>query len=415
VANRRILEDIRVLDFTQLAAGAYCPRILADMGAEVLKVEQPPNGDDGRHFMSMGHGQSALFFYTSSGKKSFCIDLKSEKGRSIIQALLPKVDIVLENFAPGVIERLGLSYENIKGVNPRIIMCSVSAFGRTGPLSGWRGTDGTAQAMSGLAYMTGEAEGPPLLVTTGIADPVSAVQACLAVGYALFHRERTGEGQYIDISMLDSVLAVDAVHVPAVAARHGDFQPTRLGAHHYIDVPDGLYKARDGYIFVEAWGDGPDSLWARLARAMERPDLVTDERFATDEARYQNLNEVIKIIETWLAMFPSDEDAVNVLQQSGVIASRVLSPWEAINHPQVAAREMMVELDYPFFGPQPTVATPYKFSATPVGTTRAPFLGEHNAYVLQTYLGLHQDDVDELTAEGVIYEASEVAELRTQV
>ena len=315
-----LLAGIKVLDFTHVLAGPTCTRILADLGAEVIKLEAAPNGDVARGMFYVKENLSALFLYTCAGKKSLCLDLKKSQGLQIAKDLVAKFDVVVENFAPGVMKKLGLDYAVLKEINPRIVMASISGFGQSGPWADRTSFDIIGQAMSGVMHMTGEPDGPPQYVGNYIGDPNAGVQAALAICASLFYRDRTGKGQYIDIAQVDSLLYLDLVNIPYYALSNGAFNPKRFGAHHYAVCPLGVFKGKDGYVVLQAI----EHQWPNFAKAIGRKDLITNPNFATNAKRLENREELAKIIEAWLQSFPNNDAALSALAEQRIPVPRYL-------------------------------------------------------------------------------------------
>ena len=256
------------------------------------------------------------FIQQNRGKKSLCLDFKKSDGIALLHARIPHVDVVIENYGPGVMERRGLDYESLKQINAKIIMCSVSAFGRTGSLSHLTGYDYIAQGFSGIMHMTGDPDGPPRFVGVAIADGIAGVSAFGAPGYALLHSERTGQGQHIGISMADSLYHLQSVEVPAFAASKGKYKPMRFGLHHYASCPLGVFKSAEIYFVILAL----NRQWPNVAKPLGKPELIKDPPFATSKARGKNQTELIAMIEKWLQDFPTDEAALKALADHRVPA-----------------------------------------------------------------------------------------------
>ncbi len=291
-----MLSGVRVLDFTQYLAGPTVTRFMAEMGAEIVKVEQAPMGDPARLLPAVRNGRSAYFVQQNRGKQSLCLDFSKPESIALLRDLAKKADVVVENYGPGVMEKRGLDYASLSKLNPRVIMASISAFGRTGPLSHKVGYDFIAQAFSGLMHMTGDPNGPPMFVGMGIGDQSSGVHAFSAIGFALFHRERTGVGQYIDIAMVDSLYHMHEVNIQVWATTKGEYVPKRMGSQHELVSPCGSFKGPEGYIVVLVL----DRQWPSMARAMARPELIEDPRFATMRDRAKNRYELAAIVEAWM-------------------------------------------------------------------------------------------------------------------
>jgi crotonobetainyl-CoA:carnitine CoA-transferase CaiB-like acyl-CoA transferase len=395
-----MLNGIRVLDFTQYLAGPTATRLMAELGAEVIKVEQAKSGDPARALPFLKDGRSIYFIQQNRGKKSLCVDFSKPEGVELLRALIPKVDVVIENYGPGVMEKRGLHYDALKQINPRLIMCSVSAFGRKSPLSHLTGYDYIAQAFSGIMHMTGDPDGPPRFVGVAIADGIAGVNAFASLGYALFHRDRSGQGQHIDIAMVDALYHMQSVEVQMFAASKGAYTPMRFGIHHYMGCPQGVFKGPKGWIVILAL----DRQWPNVARALGQPELINDPRFLSAKRRGKNQKELIAIIEAWLQSFPTDDDALKALAENRVPAGPVLSIEETITHPYFTARRMVRQVPDRVLGDITIPGFPFKFSAFPDELPlEAPFLGEHNDEILAQDLGRSRDTVAGLYQEGVLY------------
>ncbi|HXG19686.1 MAG TPA: CoA transferase [Methylomirabilota bacterium] len=395
-----MLAGIKVLDFTQYLAGPTATRLMAELGAEIIKVEQAKSGDPSRALPFLKDGRSVYFIQQNRGKKSLCVDFSKSEGVELIRALIPKVDVVIENYGPGVMEKRGLDYESLKQLHPGIIMCSVSAFGRNSPMSHLTGYDYIAQAFSGIMHMTGDPDGPPRFVGVAIADGIAGVNAFAALGYALFHRDRTGQGQYIDIAMVDALYHMQSVEVQMFAASKGAYKPLRFGIHHYMGCPQGVFKGPTGWIVILAL----DRQWPNVARALGKPELTNDPRFASAGRRGRNQKELIAIIEAWMQTFPDDDAVLKVLAEHRVPAGPVLSIEETVSHPYFIARRMVRQVPDRILGEVTIPGFPFKFSAFPDELPlQAPFLGEHNEEVLSQYLGRSQDSIAALYQQGILY------------
>jgi len=397
-----MLHGIRVLDFTQYLAGPTATRLMAELGAEVIKVEQAQEGDPARALPFLKDGRSVYFIQQNRGKKSFCLDFKKPEGLELLRALVPKVDVVIENYGPGVMERRGLDYASLKQLNPGLIMCSVSAFGRKSPLSHLTGYDYIAQAFSGIMHMTGDPDGPPRFVGVAIADGIAGVNAFASLGYALFHRNRTGQGQHIDIAMVDALYHMQSVEVQMFAASKGAYKPMRFGIHHYMSCPQGVFKGPKGWIVILAL----NRQWANVARAIGKPEWIDDPRFSSAGRRGKNKEELIGAIESWMQTFPDDDAVLKVLAEHRVPSGPVLSIEETVTHPYFTARRMVRQVPDRVLGDVTIPGFPFKFSAFPDELPlEAPFLGEHNDEILAQDLGRSQDTIAALHAQGVLYKS----------
>jgi CoA:oxalate CoA-transferase len=316
------LSNIKILDFTRVLSGPYCTAMLADIGADVIKIE-PPHGDDYRHIGPfLDDGSSSLFETVNRGKRSLVLDLSIDADRAVALRLAGEADVVVENFRPGVAAKLGIGYEALSTINPKLIYASISGFGQTGPMAQRPAYDIIVQAMSGIMSVTGEAGGPPTLIGESVADVVSGLYASWAIMAALNQRHATGLGQHLDVSMLSSMLALQ----PLVAARlfaSGE-APKRVGNRHPISAPFGAFKAQDGIFMLAVLND---KLMKALAAVIDQPLILSDPRFATDELRFQNEGALRAHIENWSSALNA-RDAVEVLLAAGVPAAEVLDAMQ---------------------------------------------------------------------------------------
>jgi crotonobetainyl-CoA:carnitine CoA-transferase CaiB-like acyl-CoA transferase len=373
---------------------------MAEMGAQIIKVEQAPMGDPSRLLPAIRDGRSGYFVQQNRGKQSLCLDFAKPEAIELLRDLASKVDVVTENYGPGVMEKRGLDYASLKKINPRIIMASISAFGKTGPLKHRVGYDFIAQAFSGLMHMTGSPDGPPMFVGLGIADQGSGVHAFSALGYALYYREKTGVGQHIDISMVDSLFHMHEVNVQAYGLTDGAFVPNRMGSHHQLVCPCGAFKGPQGHIVVLVL----DRQWPAMARAMGRPDLIEDVRFANAADRGKNQKELIAIIEAWMQSHSTDEEVLKIFEEHRVPSAPVMSVVGALDHPYFKGRDMIRSVSDPILGKLTIPGFPLKFSEFPeLPDIEAPLLGEHSSEILSQYLGLSPQRVEQLRAAGVLY------------
>jgi CoA:oxalate CoA-transferase len=395
-----MLEGIKVLDFSQYLAGPTVTRLMAEMGADIIKVEQSPMGDPSRSLPAIKNGRSGYFVQQNRGKKSLCLDFSKPETNQLLKSLIPKVDVVLENFGPGVMERRGLDYPSLKKLNPRIILASISAFGKTGPLKHKVGYDFIAQGFAGIMHMTGAADGPPMPVGLGIADVSSGVHAFAAIGYALFYRDRTGIGQHIDISMVDSMYHMHEANVQVHSITNGEFVPSRFGAHHPLVCPVGVFKGPQGYIVLLVL----DRQWKGLTQALGQPELEKDPRFATSPDRGKNQFELIAIIEKWMKAQGTDEAVLKVFEEFRVPSAPVMSIVDTLNHPYFKARNMVRTVKDPLLGEVTIPGFPLKYSEFPeLIDLVAPLLGQHGAEVLKENLGLSDDQIKGLVEAGILH------------
>ena len=400
---QHLLDGYKVLDFTHFVAGPTTTRLMAGMGAEIIKVELAPHGDRSREFDYVRDQRSAFFIQQNRGKKSLCVDLRRREGVDLIKQLVSKVDVVVENFAPGVIIEMGLGYEVLKGINPKVIMCSISALGQTGPLANDAGFDFIGQAYAGITSLIGEEHGPPYMPMVAIGDVSAGAHAMGAIACALLHRERTGQGQYIDVSLLDTYFHCQTIGVQLCSASQGAREMKASGLHHSLACPAGVFKGQKGWIIILAM---TDKQWVSLCEAIGRPDLGADARFARARDRVQRRDEIIRTIEHWLAAMPSDNASVETLRSHRVPVAPVLSVREAMEHPHLIARGTVRTVNDPILGEFKIPGFPLRFSDYPEELEfDAPMLGEHNASILEQYLGYTPVRVIELEDSGVLHRA----------
>ena len=406
------LDGITVLDFTWVLAGPTATKHLRDLGAEVLKVEVYKKGATERGFQTRvineGVEQSSYSINVNRGKKSICIDLKKPKGMELIHKLIKKSDVIIQNFTTGVMERLKLDYESVIKIKEDLVYCSISGFGSWGPYSNKQGYDLTAQAASSWTGQTDPISQPPV----GIGDMSASVHATTAIMAALLHRQKTGEGQNIDISLMDCLFVLHENTLPAyllTSAVGKPVIPPRIGGRLLpFNAPYGIYQGKNGDIAIALTSDSPGR-WSALldAMALFGEPLKNNARFDTIEARFspENCPTVHNAVENWVLSVSSVEEVERILDKAGIPCMRVRSIVElADTDPQIKAREMMVEIDQPFIGPMKMYGSPFKFSKTPsFPRGHSPFLGEHNRQVLSEILGLGQIEIDELYTDNILY------------
>ena len=375
--------------------------LLADFGADVIKVEYPPYGDPVLPRQPSRNGRSAYHVQQNRGKRSLSVDLTRPEGISLIEDLVSKVDIVVENYSPGVMERRGLGYQRLRELNPQIIMASISGFGQSGPLSEKTAFDFIAQAYSGLMHMTGEPDGPPMLIGAGIADTSTGVHAFAALGYALYRRDRTGEGSHLDIGMVDVMYHMQETAVSGPSLSQGEVVGMRTGRHYAPASPAGIFKGPQGWIVVFALENQIANLWAALGR----PELAEDPRFLNNRTRLEHRDALTEIIENWMKTFENDEDVVAVLEQHRVPCGPVVEPVKlAETHPHFLQRGTVREVTDPLAGPMLIPGFPLRFSDAPeLPELVAAEVGEHNDSVLGDLLGMDPESVSALEDEGVLY------------
>jgi crotonobetainyl-CoA:carnitine CoA-transferase CaiB-like acyl-CoA transferase len=403
MASKPILAGYRIIDFTQYLAGPSATRLMAEMGGEIIKVEMAPFGDPSRAFPYRKNKRSAYYVQQNRGKKSLCVDLKDARSKEVIRDLIKQCDVLIENYAPGVIERLGFGWEVVRELNPKLVMCSISAFGQTGPLSHLSGFDYIAQAYAGVTSVIGEPDRPPSLPMLAIGDVTTGVHAACALGFALLDVHRTGVGQHLDISLLDCYFHHHEMNVQAYSASGGAMVPRRAGPHHYAVAPTGIFRGPEGYIMILALLHQ----WPVLCKAMGREDLIADARFKTNELRVANQKELIALIEGWLQSFPTDAAAIAALQAVRVPVAPILTVAQAVAHPHHRARGTVRTVSDRMLGEFDIPGMPLRFSNHPeLPPLQAPLLGEHNAEILTGLLGYGAAQVAELEQGGVLVSAA---------
>jgi crotonobetainyl-CoA:carnitine CoA-transferase CaiB-like acyl-CoA transferase len=396
-----VLDGYKVLDFTQYVAGPTVTLMMAEMGAEVIKVELAPRGDKTRIAPVQIDSRSGYFVQHNRGKKSLCIDPKHPEAIEILKALVVRIDVLVENFAPGVIARMGLGWDIVKSINPRVVMCSISAFGQTGPLANQPGFDTLGAAYSGITSMSGEPDGPPYVPMAAIGDVSTGAHAMGAIACALLYREHTGRGQYLDLSLLDTYFHYHEASVQIHSLTRGEFKPNRSGLHSFYLAPVGVFRGRSRYLIIMC---PMDHIFASLCKAMQRPKLIQDPRFVNNEERVKHRETLVTEIEAWISSMPSDDAALAAMQEYRVPCAPVLSVEDAINHPHLRQRGTVRTIHDRVLGEMELPGFALRFSDFPEPLDlQAPFLGEHNANVLEQYLGYTSDQIAELERRHVIY------------
>ncbi|GAB5097684.1 CoA transferase [Caballeronia sp. HLA56] len=389
------LDGLRILDLTRVLSGPLSTALLADLGADVIKIE-PPQGDDYRAIGPMRNGESALFNVVNRNKKSLVLDLKSPEAVGIVRQLAESMDVIVENFRPGVAERLGVGPLALRELNPKLIYVSISGFGQTGPLAHRPAYDIVMQAMSGLMESTGDPNGPPTLVGEAVSDVVAGLFASWGTLAAILQSQRSGEGQHVDVAMFDTTLAFLTTSVSRYLFTGK--VPTRVGNRHPTSAPFGVFKARDGHFALAVLNE---RLFVTLAETIGKPQISCDPRFASDELRSANEPALRAYIEAWAADLPVST-VVDRLEQSGLPNASICNIAEALESPQAAARELLRPVDDSALPGLRLPTQPIRFSgAAGNRAIRAPRLGEHTDEIL-SMLGIPEDQIKRLKAAGIL-------------
>lgn len=398
--NKQILSNIKVLDFTHALAGPTTTRLMAEMGADIIKVELAPRGDMTRGMAYYKEGRSAYFVQQNRGKKSLCVDMRKPQSVELLKKLIAQSDVLLENYAPGVIGDMGLGWEVARKINPDLIYCSISAFGQTGPLSHLPGFDYMGQAYAGVTSLMGEADQAPVMPMISMGDVNTGVHALAAINGALFYRSQGGGGQHIDCSLLDSYFHCHDLNVQLHSNTQGAKQLTRNGRHHPAVAPDGIFRGRSSCMFVIAV---TPKQWRALCETMGQPELENDERFATNAGRLRNIAQLIDVIEGWIKSMPSDDAAREALEAARVPVAPVLSPGEAMQHPHHIERGTIRTISDRVLGDFQVPGMPLRFSECMNSEDlEAPFLGEHNDSILRERLGMSDAEINSLREQDVL-------------
>jgi formyl-CoA transferase/CoA:oxalate CoA-transferase len=396
----RLLDGVRVLDLSRMLAGPYGSMLLADLGAEVIKIEEPGGGDPmramGPPFLEPGR-ESAYFLSINRNKKSVALDLERPEGQAVLHDLCRVADVVWENFRPGIMARLGSAPDTLRAINPRLIVCSISAFGQDGPYREWPAFDLALQAMGGGMSLTGEAGRAPARMGLPMGDLAGGMFGALAVTSALFRRERTGEGAHFDLSLLDGQVSL-LTYIAQYFWADGRV-PGRVGSGHASVVPYQAFPTRDGHVVVAVFAE---KFWAGFCHAIERPDLAADPRFDSNPKRVERRGELVPVLE---AVFRArtTADWLARLQREGVPVAPINSVDQVVNDPQVLLRRMVVDLEHPTLGTVRTLGTPIAVAGgPPFQPLPPPGLGEHTEPILRQVLGYSRERIDALRQERII-------------
>lgn len=396
--GKGLLEGVKVLDLTRVLAGPYCGMMLADMGAEVIKIELPGKGDDARGNFPIINGESAYYMNLNRNKKGMTLNLKSEKGKDILRRLVFQSDILIENYRPGVMEKLGLGYEDLKKINPGLIYGCVSGFGHYGPYSQRAGYDIIGQAMSGLMSTTGWPGGKPTRTGTAIADVMGGLSCCIGILAAYINRLKTGEGEKVDVSLVDSM--VSSLEIINIIYLCTGKVPERIGNRYEAIYPYDSFEASDGSVVI---GAGNDKLFGLLCEQMEKTELLEDKRFSCNNSRVLHHAELKPIIEEWLRDKKIDE-IVDLLLDAGIPAAPINTIDRVAKDPHIAgAREMFVEIDHPKAGKLKMTGNQIKLTNHKIDTFRpAPTLSQDTEEILREHLDMSEEDVKLLIKEQVV-------------
>lgn len=396
--NEPILQGIRVVDMTHYLAGPTVTRMMAELGADIVKIEQPPYGDASRTLAVIRQGRSGYFVSQNRGKRSLCLDITDPRGRQVLDELIARADVVVENYGPGVLEKRGLGWADLHARHPGLIMASISGFGRHGAYSHKAAFDSIAQAYSGIMALTGPADGPPMPVGASIGDVSAGVHAVAGIGMALFHRERTGRGQHIDIAMVDALVHSHDVAIQGPPLTGGRWTPNRSGQRSALNAPMGVYRGVTGWIVLHIM----QGQWGAFCRAVGHPEWEHDERFCGLRERNRHRDELNALVEEWMAAQPDDAGLIAQLEAHRVPCALVLEPHNIPDHPYFVDRGAVRRVPDPILGEVVVPGNPLRFSEQPDHLELvAPLLGEHNAEVL-TELGYDQATIDNLMTDGVI-------------
>ncbi len=392
------LSGIKVLDLTRVLAGPYCAQMLFDLGADVIKIENPAYGDDSRLFQPYKNNRSLYFEAVNGGKKSLTLNFKNPKAIEILKKLIAETDVLVENFRPGIMAKFGLDYENVKKLNPQIIYASISGFGQTGPDALKPSYDILAQARGGIMSLTGSPDGDPMMIGISFSDMNAGVFAVTAITTALYQREKTHEGSYIDISMLDCQVAL--LESAMMRYQATKIPPKAVGCRHATETPFQSFKASDRPFVLAAVAG--EAMFQRLCQAIGHPEIGTDPRFATVSARHNHVEELGETLQN-IFIHKKAAEWVDLLEKNAIPVSLIQNLAEVCQDPQIKERHMLVDCEAPGLDDIQVIACPIKMSSVPEQKSRpaAPILGEHTKEILNS-LGIDDQEIENLKQEGAI-------------
>ena len=397
----RALDDIRVLDLTHVFNGPYATQVLGLLGAEVIKIEPLPYGERARSIFPIpdAEKQSYPFVMLNSNKKGITLNLKSERGKALFKQFVTHSDIVVENFTAGTMDKLGLGYQDLKLINPRIIYASSSGYGKTGPYSAYPAFDSIVQALSGIMSTTGDPAGPPMKAGPPIMDIMAGIHFAAGILAALHQRDRTGEGLEVETSLFESAIGPMTAQISAYRAQGGSYERAGNRAPNRAFSPYNCYPASDGYVLLLT---SDNQRWQALCTLMGREDIAQDENFATNRARSKHADEVDEIVSTWTTHQPKHE-IMRLCGEADITCGAVQTVEEVLNDPHLRARGILKDIDHPTAGPVTVLGAPWRFNGQqPPNDAPSPNLGEHNELVYSTLLGLSEAEIRQLEADGVI-------------
>ncbi len=393
------LSGIRIIDMTHNQAGPACTQILGFLGADVIKLEEPKGGDVARTNMRDEKGDSLFFLVLNANKRSLTLNLKTDEGKALFRQVIAKSDVLVENFGPGALERLGLGYEALAEINPRLIYATIKGFGTYGPYAGYKSFEPIAQAMGGAMSVTGYPDGPPTFIWPSIGDSGTGMQMAIGILAALQQRHTSGRGQHVEVSMQDAVVNICRISLRD-HQRFGHSMP-RTGNQLGRNVPGTIYACAPGgpndYVYLYA----QPQMWPAVVRVLEHSELAEDARFKTPEARWENRAALDAIVEAWTRQ-RSKHEVMRLMGEAGVPCGACQDTGEVLSDPHLKAREMIVDVDYPGRGTYQTVGCPIKLSASPVAVRRPPQLGEQTDALLSELCGLAPEDLKRLHEDGIV-------------